>query len=335
MVTVRPRGRGFEVYVRRGSRRYRKTLPSLAEAQLLEMQWKTALLKGRQPVMPQSDKIESSIAHYLERTIALHWTGTRGEKTAVSNAKDVIDFFGADFDMQTITTKHVNDLIEHFRGRGLANASINRKLAALGKLVAVAEEDGVIESRPKIPRMKEKNQRLKAFTHKEIDEMVSYMRSNDQNDVAALCLFLLDTGMRVSEARGLQWANVTEHHATLLDTKNGDTRSVPLTKRAKALLDERRDCATPWSDISQSRLTYVWNAARKFYGYDSDPDFVPHSLRHTCASRLAMSGTDIQAIQKWLGHKTLAMTMRYSHLTKQHLVAAKDNLEEWNEKAAE
>jgi len=334
-VTVRPRGKGFEVYVRRGSRRYRRTLPSLTEAQLLEAQWKMALLKGQTPQMPESGSMESTISHYLDRTIRLHWEGTRGEKTAVSNAKDVIEYFGPSFDMTTLTTKHVNDLIEHFKERGLANASVNRKLAALGKLVAVAEEDGVITSRPKIPRMKEKNQRLKAFTHKEIDEMVSYMRSNDQNDVAALCLFLLDTGMRVSEARGLQWANVTEYHATLLDTKNGETRSVPLTKRAKALLDERRDCQAPWSDISQSRLTYVWNAARKFYGYDSDPDFVPHSLRHTCASRLAMSGTDIQAIQKWLGHKTLAMTMRYSHLTKQHLVSAKDNLEHWNETTAE
>lgn len=330
-MTVKPRGSGYEVYLKREGKRYRKTLPTLAEAQLLELQWKAALLKGETPRMPEEEGLQSSLSHYLSRTINLHWSGTRGEKTAVSNARDVIEFFGEDFDVSKLTTKHVNDLIEHFRTRGLANASINRKLASLGKLIAVAEDDGLITSRPKIGRLKERNQRVKCFTNQELDEMVGYMRENNHGDVADFCLFLLDTGMRVSEARSLDWQSITDTHATVNDTKNGDSRSVPLTKRALELLKTRDTAKAPWAKISQSRLTYVWNAARKFNGYDGDPDFVPHSLRHTCASRLAMSGADIQAIQRWLGHRTLAMTMRYSHLTKQHLVAAKDGLECWND----
>ena len=47
-----------------------------------------------------------------------------------------------------------------------------------------------------------------------------------------------------------------------------------------------------------------------------------HTLRHTCASRLVMAGVDIRTVQEIMGHKTLAMTMRYSHLSGEHLSQA-------------
>jgi site-specific recombinase XerD len=46
---------------------------------------------------------------------------------------------------------------------------------------------------------------------------------------------------------------------------------------------------------------------------------VSHDLRHTYASHLAMRGVHIRALQELLGHKTLAMTQRYSHLAPEQL----------------
>jgi hypothetical protein len=51
-----------------------------------------------------------------------------------------------------------------------------------------------------------------------------------------------------------------------------------------------------------------------------------HDLRHTFASRLAMNGAGIRAIQEALGHKSLAMTVRYSHLSPDFLQEAVDKL---------
>jgi integrase len=53
-----------------------------------------------------------------------------------------------------------------------------------------------------------------------------------------------------------------------------------------------------------------------------------HDLRHSCASYLAMAGATIREIQEILGHKSLQMTMRYSHLSDQHLVGVADRMAE-------
>jgi len=56
-------------------------------------------------------------------------------------------------------------------------------------------------------------------------------------------------------------------------------------------------------------------------------NFSWHCLRHTFASRLVMAGVDIRTVQELLWHKTIAMTVRYSHLAPQHTMSA---VERWD-----
>ena len=49
-------------------------------------------------------------------------------------------------------------------------------------------------------------------------------------------------------------------------------------------------------------------------GLARDPFFVIHSLRHTCASRLARAGVPIVVVKEWLGHKDIQTTLRYVHM---------------------
>ena len=56
-------------------------------------------------------------------------------------------------------------------------------------------------------------------------------------------------------------------------------------------------------------------------------NFSWHGLRHTFASRLVMAGVDIRTVQELLGHKTIAMTVRYSHLAPTHTLAAVERLD--------
>ena len=95
----------------------------------------------------------------------------------------------------------------------------------------------------------------------------------------------------------------------------------------KAIRSDAR-VSSPWCFPSQNPMTHV--DAQNFYRRAFLPalakagikDIVWHTLRHTTASRLVMAGVDIRTVQEIMGHKTLAMTMRYSHLSGEHLSRA-------------
>jgi site-specific recombinase XerD len=55
-------------------------------------------------------------------------------------------------------------------------------------------------------------------------------------------------------------------------------------------------------------------------------DFRWHDLRHTFASRLTMAGVDLRTLPELMGHKTIKMTLRYSHLSPTHTLEAVNKL---------
>jgi len=57
-------------------------------------------------------------------------------------------------------------------------------------------------------------------------------------------------------------------------------------------------------------------------------DFHFHDLRHTFASHLVMAGVDITTVSRLLGHKSLTMTLRYSHLAPSHMAKAVNVLDD-------
>mgnify|MGYP001218800825 CR=1 FL=1 len=211
-----------------------------------------------------------------------------------------------------------DDAVEHLigvlRGRGNSNATINRKMAALSKLLRKAYRMGTIHSLPEFRRQKERVGRIRFLTRRE--EASLFARIGEHSpDYEALSVFLVDTGARLGEAIGLRWSDVADGRATFWITKSNRSRTIPLTRRAMDALDRQRQYSTgPFRHIQQHKYRAAWNDAKAAAGLGSDPNVVPHILRHTCASRLVRGGIDIRRVQMWLGHQTLQMTMRYAHL---------------------
>ncbi len=114
-------------------------------------------------------------------------------------------------------------------------------------------------------------------------------------------------------------------------TKNNEKRTIPmngeLLKEIKKI-DRHPDSefifckkdGKPYNSIKKS-----FSRVMKIAGIE---DFRPHDLRHTFASHLVMSGCDIRTVQQLMGHKTITMTMRYSHLSETHLKNAVNRLGE-------
>ncbi len=136
----------------------------------------------------------------------------------------------------------------------------------------------------------------------------------------------LSTGMRQGEIMGLTWqaVDLKQDRITLHETKNGEIRVVPVAGHALELLKEHsrvRPIDTPLlfpGKVKRTKpidLRTPWKNALKAAEIE---DFRFHDLRHSAASYLAMNGASLAEIAETLGHKTLAMVKRYSHLSEAH-----------------
>lgn len=232
-----------------------------------------------------------------------------------------VTFFLAELDeiaspryFSTFSQEALDHIVAKLRARGNSNATINRKVSALRKLLRKSHRMGTIHSLPEFKREKERAGRIRFLEDDEEDRLFSSIaiRSADYHHLA---LFLVDTGARLGEALGLRWNDIHNERVTFWLTKSGRSRSVPLTRRAmQAVQAQAGNRRGPFAGIQAHKFRAAWNEAKAEIGLGSDADVVPHILRHTCASRLVRGGVDIRRVQMWLGHQTLAMTMRYAHL---------------------
>ncbi|MFY9583375.1 MAG: site-specific integrase, partial [Candidatus Acidiferrales bacterium] len=178
-----------------------------------------------------------------------------------------------------------------------------------------------------VPRRKENNARVRFLDEAEEARLrakirESYAEREPEFDLA------LHTGMRRSEQYGLRWENVNLRLGiiTIPCSKHGERRYEPVNSQARAALESLRQ-----QRDGSERLIPRGHGRRWFERAVREAgivDFHWHDLRHTFASRLVMAGVDLRTVQELLGHKTITMTVRYSHLAPAHLQEAVDRLAE-------
>lgn len=260
-----------------------------------------------------------SIAELFARYKDLLWSEGRHKYNVSSFIGEINEILlGKRF--STFDQETVDSLIIALRQRGNSNATINRKMAALSKLLRKASKMGTIHNLPEFRRQKEGAGRIRFLDLEEEDRLFSAIRARSE-DAYRLCVFLVDTGCRLGEAIGLIWNDIQAHRVSFWITKSGRSRTVPLTERAARSVvlplpvdPIHRRPRGPFAMLDQARFRAIWNEAKLEVGLGYDDQVVPHVLRHTCASRLVQGGIDIRRVQMWLGHQTLQMTMRYAHL---------------------
>ncbi len=178
---------------------------------------------------------------------------------------------------------------------------------------------------------RETNERVRYLT----DDEETRLREKIGEDEWPKVAFALATGFRQGNQFRLAWADVNFDAGTICArrTKSGRDYHVPMNDELRTMLR-----ALP----SRLRSTYVFPSetgstpldAKNFIHRVFAPalteatieGFRWHDLRHTFASRLVMAGVDLRTVQELMGHRAIAMTLRYSHLSPAHKLEAVQRL---------
>jgi len=227
--------------------------------------------------------------------------------------------------LATLTPQH----IASYRDERLAVASpatVIRELNSLGHAIDIARKEWGIHlsenpcrmiRRPKPPRGRDR--RLQPGEEERLLEAADTGRNPLMRP---LIILALETAMRQGELLGLTWDNVDLERrlAHLPLTKNGDSRDIPLSTRAVAVLQGLKETATSDQvfNTTKSAVEQAWQHLRE---RASSPDLRFHDLRHEAVTRLLERSLNIIEVATVSGHKELRMLQRYSHLRAEDLVS--------------
>ena len=214
------------------------------------------------------------------------------------------------------------------RNKQVSVAYVNRELACLKCMFNKAIDWDMAKENPvkKVKLFKENNTVVRYLEREEIRKLLSACPPK----LKAVVTVALNTGLRKAEIQHIKWSdiNIQQGFLTVHETKNGETRHVPLNKPAKdALMSVRKHPESSFVFAGEHGLPYdfrkSFETALKKSGILR---FRFHDLRHCFGSSMAMCGIDLNTIREILGHKSLDMVIRYAHLSPSHKSRAVDVL---------
>lgn len=186
----------------------------------------------------------------------------------------------------------------------------------------------------KIELPKSESRSLKFLTTEQVERLLSSPGISDERQLRdkAILEVLFSTGLRVSELVNLNRDTIDFNRREFgVIGKGGRPRVVFLSPRAakwlKNYTDKRQDQETALFVSHLGRLTVrsVQRLVGKYCRKAKLPVMItPHGLRHSYATDLLMGGADIRSVQEMLGHKNIATTQIYTHITNQQLQKVHD-----------
>jgi integrase len=277
-------------------------------------------------VQPTPTRASITFAEAVERYLA----AKARKKSRDEDARllgHLMTYFGKDTPISEITAGRISEYRGHRLAlvrkigdgeRRLAAATINRPLALLRHLLRLAREEWeVISDTPTIRLEREPQGRIRWLEPDEEARLLDACAQSRTKHLAAVVRIAMETGLRKGELLSLTWEQVdfARGFLRLEVTKSGRRREVPMRQAVYDVL----------AALPRPHTERVWPAAAIRTAFENAvaaaklDAFHFHDLRHHFASWFVMRGGSLQALQTILGHQTLQMTLRYAHLSKDHL----------------
>jgi len=251
--------------------------------------------------------------------------------------------------LDKITSFELEQLKNDLAKKGFAPGSVKNCLVLFRQMFNKAVLWGMYKGDNPIKGVKLptlQNQRERFLSYEEANKLLDELKSTSKQ-LHDMALMSLHCGLRAGEIFNIkgQDLNFENELINISDPKNKEARKAFMTAAVKKMLLSRKpDSPDEYvfkDKRHNSKIISISATFRKAVNrlefnkgiIDPRQKIVFHSLRHTFASWLALQGETILTIKELLGHKTLAMTVRYAHLMPEHKRQATLNLEKaFNEK---
>jgi hypothetical protein len=242
----------------------------------------------------------------------------------------VVKYFGEDFLPIDVNEQQIDRFLGWLRttgpnGNGCSNGSINRYLSALRIMLKRAQRLRLINDLPLFPErrlLRESEPRQLVLQEEWYSALLDELERMENRESRKLTQFLWLMGCRVSEALALTWDRVElENKGSILftQTKGRRARRLPMPGEVRSLLaGQHRQGPRVFCITYRTYIKHYAEAKHRVcdslrLGDDTRSQWVVHTLRHSCLTRLASQGWSGPQLQAWGGHQSMSVTERYVH----------------------
>ncbi|MWV13752.1 tyrosine-type recombinase/integrase [Pseudomonas sp. R-28-1W-6] len=296
-------------------KRFRKIFKTKAEAQRFEATCRTKVVDT--PSWSPKPKDRRRLSELCTRYYDLHGhtlaDSARLKQVLAKLAKDLGDPVAVTFTGNAYCETRRLQLEAGVHGKTLNNR-LGYLKAVFNELFRLGDTD-YPNPLAKVRPLRLQERPLSFLSLPQINEVLEALDARETTPgiglVARVCL---STGARWGEAQALTPERVRNGAVTFANTKSRKTRSIPIDKALAAQLVAHFKRHGLFSNCMLTFSRVLATTSIKLPAGQAT-----HVLRHTFASHFVMRGGNILTLQKILGHSSLTMTMRYAHLSPDHL----------------
>jgi site-specific recombinase XerD len=298
------------------------------EAAQLEAVFRSSLVKGEFGIVesrsaPTLEKFQERLLPHLKAN-----TAERTFEFYKQNLSVLMRYVPmASCKLGSIDSALIENFIQWRLKEKVATVTVNHSLRTLRRALHIAKDWRLIRDVPTITLLPGEHEREAVIDEPTLTMMVKWIaKAYPSSIMHHLLPFLVDTGLRITEACMLQRAHVTFDDGCPVAVRvvKGKSkyakREVPLTARAAAVLEAcLKKSRSEWvfcgkggkHHMTRHYPSEMFRTIRD--AMNLDQDMVLHSTRHTFCTRLGNEGCDAFTIQKLAGHSSIVISQRYVH----------------------